>query len=450
MESAVSTDPVVSSSFAYTKDAIQPTTAPFYPLLTSLHHNPPLQTTPSTSQVLQKLTSAVSSLQATPTCVDSSILESPKMEVLDGTINQTIMPDSLDISQPQFQIAANRRRSMDARVMERLVLAAGDANKTLHLEEEYVKQQYVVNEKEQYTPKDQLPKNVVVANEQNTCISEDQPLQNATVDLCHKQNTALSIFIEDQTSMGDVIHVPVSGESQMQSNNTSECQHHATHSEAQSHDINEQNDTRIIINEEQLQHNLTSSNGDTTSQTENNLTHNQSCTLNATLPNEFQTRTTVTYQSKGVQTTDEFQPQRFTRDLSCESSQCKTLVNNTNTSSFEKDLDLTVLAQNATYTKCHNTAITSDVSQQTFAAHIPKNSTIIDQTQTQDTASMSFGENSQLRAIGGREDHAVECDFTSEVHVEEQSSFLDAFETLHTRYVTCDIVCVHVIVRLNS
>lgn len=416
LDSAVSTDPVVSSSFAYTKDAIQPTTAPFYPLLTSLHHNPPLQTTPSTSQVLQKLTSAVSSLQATPTCVDSSILESPKMEVLDGTINQTTMPDSLDISQPQFQIAANRRRSVDARVMERIVLAAGDANKTLHLEEEYVKQQCVVNEKEQYTPKDQLPQNVMVANEQNTCISE---LQNATVDICHKQNTALSIFIEDKTSMGDVIHVPVSGESQTQSNNTSECQQHATHNEVQSHDINEQNDTHIIINEEQLQHNLTSSNGDTTSHTENNLTHNQSCTLKTTLPNEFQTRTTVTYQSKSVQTTDEFQPQRSTRDLSCESSQCKTLVNNTNNSSFEKDLDLTVLAQNTTFTKCNNTTITSDVSQQMFAAHIPKNSIIIDQTQTQDTASMSFGENSQVRA--------------SEVHV-EQSSFLDAFETLHTRF----------------
>ena len=442
MDSAVSTHPVVSSSIGYTKDAIKPTTALFYPLLTSLHHNPPLQTTPSTSQVLQKLTSAVSSLQATPTCVDSSVLESPKMEVLDGTINQTTMPDSLDISQPQFQIAANRRRSMDARVMERIVLAAGDANKTLHLEEEYVKQQCVVNEKEQYTPEDQLPKNVMVANEQNTCISE---LQNATVDLCYKQSTALSIFIEDQTSMSDVIHVPVSGENQTPSNNTSECQQHATHSKVQSHDINEQNDIHTIVNEEQLQHNLTSSNGDTTSQTENNLTHNQSCTLNATLPNEFQTRTTVTYQSKSVQTTDEFQPQRSTRDLSCESSQCKTLVNNINTSSFEKDMDLTLLEQNTTYTKCNNTAITSDVLQQTFAAHIPKNSTIIDQTQIQDTASMSFGENSQVRAIGGHEDRSVESDFTTEVHV-EQSSFLDAFETLHTRYmyVTCDIVCVHV------
>ena len=119
----------------------------------------PVSTTPAKAK-LRHLASVVPTLQQSPRAggvVDSPLIQTPEMAILDGTLNQTQVPSILleDDSEPELEpVSLSSRKSLDKSILQRFVQAT-NANKSLHLEVEYEAQQKRRQKEEQEQQKRQ-------------------------------------------------------------------------------------------------------------------------------------------------------------------------------------------------------------------------------------------------------------------------------------------------------
>ena len=111
----------------------------------------PVSNTPAKAK-LRHLASIVPTLHQTPGpvgAVNSPLILTPEIAILDGTLNQTQVPSILLEDDSELEpVSLSSRKSLDKSILQKFVQAT-DANKSLHLEVEYEAQQKRLQREEQ-------------------------------------------------------------------------------------------------------------------------------------------------------------------------------------------------------------------------------------------------------------------------------------------------------------
>ena len=111
----------------------------------------PVSNTPAKAK-LRHLASIVPTLHQTPGpvgAVNSPLILTPEIAILDGTLNQTQIPSILLEDDSELEpVSLSSRKSLDKSILQKFVQAT-DANKSLHLEVEYEAQQKRLQREEQ-------------------------------------------------------------------------------------------------------------------------------------------------------------------------------------------------------------------------------------------------------------------------------------------------------------
>ena len=111
----------------------------------------PVSNTPAKAK-LRHLASIVPTLHQTPGpvgAVNSPLIVTPEIAILDGTLNQTQVPSILLEDDSELEpVSLSSRKSLDKSILQKFVQAT-DANKSLHLEVEYEAQQKRLQREEQ-------------------------------------------------------------------------------------------------------------------------------------------------------------------------------------------------------------------------------------------------------------------------------------------------------------
>ena len=119
----------------------------------------PVSNTPAKAK-LRHLASIVPTLHQTPGpvgAVNSPLIVTPEIAILDGTLNQTQVPSILLEDDSELEpVSLSSRKSLDKSILQKFVQAT-NANKRLHLEVEYeAEQNRLQKEKQEWQRRQQL------------------------------------------------------------------------------------------------------------------------------------------------------------------------------------------------------------------------------------------------------------------------------------------------------